>query len=299
MNQFAEGIRRRPGCDLVSPARHVQQQQHVFISYRRNGGDDLAQLIYRELRRRWYSVFLDVKQMTAGHFDDRLFIELRNSCCVVLLLTASTNERGEILSTTLDRCRGDIAGKDWLHKEIVEALKNKITIIPNEFFPWEHTLSDATLDYLCKYIQQATRQRCAVLRIAPESLVPEPAEVATAMLAAGGGGNAEPETQQAAHAQSPPAPQKDSELEHWRSEAALLRKERDEARNLVLKIRGDVGAAADPAIAAWGPAAGPARDPGPAPPEAPVDVAAPSLAAPRSPYKEEEGEIFSFAKLYK
>ena len=35
----------------------------IFISYRRDGGDTLAQLIYDRLTDRGYSVFLDIESL--------------------------------------------------------------------------------------------------------------------------------------------------------------------------------------------------------------------------------------------
>ena len=45
----------------------------IFISYRRDGGDTLAQLIYDRLTDRGYSVFLDIESLRSGKFNEKLF----------------------------------------------------------------------------------------------------------------------------------------------------------------------------------------------------------------------------------
>eukprot|EP00741_Cyanophora_paradoxa_P019639 tig00021135_g18957.t1 len=173
--------------------------QHVFVSYRRNGGDDLAHLIYRELRRRCYSVFLDVKQLAAGHFGEDLKKELAASCCVVLVLTQSETRDPEnparvIRTTTLDRCRDPrMRDNDWVRKEIVFALQNDTPIIPvlKDFrmpdewgvaeYPedmqglfafngvkWDHELSNGTMERLCQFVKAAVQRKCAQWKVPPE-----------------------------------------------------------------------------------------------------------------------------------
>eukprot|EP00741_Cyanophora_paradoxa_P018213 tig00021038_g17586.t1 len=173
--------------------------QHVFISYRRNGGDDLAHLIYRELRRRCYSVFLDVKQLAAGHFGDDLKKELAASCCVLLILTQSeirdpANPSRVITTTTLDRCKDpNMRDNDWVRKEIVFALQNDTPIIPvlkdfrmpdeygrNEYpedmrglfdyngVKWDHELSNGTMERLCQFIKAAVQRKCQQWNVPPE-----------------------------------------------------------------------------------------------------------------------------------
>ena len=41
----------------------------IFISYRRDGGDTLSQLIYDRLTHRGYRVFLDIESLNAGKFN--------------------------------------------------------------------------------------------------------------------------------------------------------------------------------------------------------------------------------------
>ena len=44
----------------------------VFISYRRDGGGTLAQLIYDRLTERGYRVFLDIESLRSGKFNEKL-----------------------------------------------------------------------------------------------------------------------------------------------------------------------------------------------------------------------------------
>ena len=45
----------------------------IFISYRRDGGDTLAQLIYDRLTDRGYSVFLDIESLRSGEIQRKAF----------------------------------------------------------------------------------------------------------------------------------------------------------------------------------------------------------------------------------
>jgi hypothetical protein len=139
----------------------------VFISYRRSGGSELAQLVYRALQARGYRVFLDVREMPAGSFDQTLIRILAQAKDVVVLLSEGC----------LDRVRAE----DWFREEIIRALAGSASVVPlktNDFvFPsaeslppemrpllmrhavgYSHELSDASLDSLCKRLR-SRRQR--------------------------------------------------------------------------------------------------------------------------------------------
>ena len=51
----------------------------IFISYRRDGGDTLSQLIYDRLTHRGYRVFLDIESLNAGKFNEKL-LEVIEEC---------------------------------------------------------------------------------------------------------------------------------------------------------------------------------------------------------------------------
>ncbi|GIY90180.1 NAD(+) hydrolase sarm1 [Caerostris darwini] len=92
----------------------------VFISYRRSGGSQLASLLKVHLQLKGFSVFIDVERLEAGKFDNNLLNSVRQARHFILVLTANS----------LDRCISDVDCKDWVHREIVEALKCQCNIIP-------------------------------------------------------------------------------------------------------------------------------------------------------------------------
>ncbi|GFT04355.1 NAD(+) hydrolase sarm1 [Nephila pilipes] len=92
----------------------------VFISYRRSSGSQLASLLKVHLQLRGFSVFIDVERLEAGKFDNNLLNSVRQARHFILVLTANA----------LDRCINDTDCKDWVHREIVEALKSQCNIIP-------------------------------------------------------------------------------------------------------------------------------------------------------------------------
>lgn len=59
----------------------------IFISYRRESGSELAQLIHDALSNRRYRVFMDVHSMDAGRFDEQLKGKIEEAKDVVVLLT--------------------------------------------------------------------------------------------------------------------------------------------------------------------------------------------------------------------
>ncbi|XP_069004082.1 NAD(+) hydrolase SARM1 [Embiotoca jacksoni] len=104
----------------------------VFISYRRTTGSQLASLLKVHLQVRGYSVFIDVEKLEAGKFEDKLIQSVQRARNFILVLSANA----------LDKCMGDTAMKDWVHKEIVTALADKKNIVPvTDNFMWPDPLS--------------------------------------------------------------------------------------------------------------------------------------------------------------
>uniref|UniRef100_A0A665USL8 NAD(+) hydrolase SARM1 n=1 Tax=Echeneis naucrates TaxID=173247 RepID=A0A665USL8_ECHNA len=104
----------------------------VFISYRRTTGSQLASLLKVHLQVRGYSVFIDVEKLEAGKFEDKLIQSVQQARNFILVLSANA----------LDKCMGDAAMKDWVHKEIVMALAGRKNIIPvTENFMWPDPMS--------------------------------------------------------------------------------------------------------------------------------------------------------------
>ncbi len=89
----------------------------VFISYRREGGADVARLLQNFLESKSFSVFLDVDNLDAGHFDEQLFAKIQQHD--VFLMVCSPN--------ALDRCTDSA---DWVRQEIAHALQCRKRIIP-------------------------------------------------------------------------------------------------------------------------------------------------------------------------
>lgn len=100
----------------------------VFISYRREGGDTLAQLIYDRLSSRGYKIFLDIEGLQSGKFDDKLF-EVINGCKDVIVILSPG---------ALDRCCTE---DDWVYLELTHALKEGKNMIPvlMKGFQWPQT----------------------------------------------------------------------------------------------------------------------------------------------------------------
>lgn len=89
----------------------------IFISYRRNGGEALAHLLYERLTARGYDVFLDVKSLGAGRFDENLDEEIGGCTDFLLLLSPDA----------LDACEDP---HNWVRREIECAFSYRKKIIP-------------------------------------------------------------------------------------------------------------------------------------------------------------------------
>lgn len=89
----------------------------IFISYRRDGGEDLAGRISDTLKGFGYLVFYDVESMRSGKFNRQIYAAI-DSCEDVLLILPP---RG------LDRCKDE---GDWVRLEIEYAISRGKNIIP-------------------------------------------------------------------------------------------------------------------------------------------------------------------------
>lgn len=89
----------------------------IFISYRRDGGEQSAKSIYDRLRDKGYSVFLDVETLRSGAFNDKLYSVIEECKDVIVILSPQA----------LDRCVNEA---DWMRLEITHALKCKKNVIP-------------------------------------------------------------------------------------------------------------------------------------------------------------------------
>jgi len=89
----------------------------VFLSYRHEGGSELAQGVRATLESRGLHVFLDVREMPSGPFPNSLRRAIEEAPNFVVLLT-----RG-----CLARCFQE---DDWVRREIAHAIVCKRNIIP-------------------------------------------------------------------------------------------------------------------------------------------------------------------------
>lgn len=88
----------------------------VFISYRRDGGSQVAQEIYQSLHDE-YDIFLDTESLANGYFDEAIVKRIAESTDFILL----------IAETTFDRCHEP---NDWITNEVQIALLENKNIIP-------------------------------------------------------------------------------------------------------------------------------------------------------------------------
>lgn len=89
----------------------------AFISYRREGGAEAARLIRAALQERGYNTFLDVDDLRASHFDERLLGEIERARNFILILSPGS----------LDRCADE---RDWIRREVEHAIRTNRNIIP-------------------------------------------------------------------------------------------------------------------------------------------------------------------------
>ena len=101
----------------------VDKEYEIFISYRRNGGDLLAKLLYETLRNRKYSVFFDHESLSSGVFGEKILATIKNARDVIVVLTREC----------LSRCKSE---NDWMYKEIRQAIQaqKNITLVFSEDF---------------------------------------------------------------------------------------------------------------------------------------------------------------------
>lgn len=100
--------------------RHPMNQEKkydVFISYRREGGKNIARLLKTELGLRGYHAFLDFDELKDGRFDKRIMDAIDAAPVFMFILSEHA----------LDRC---VDENDWVRKEIEYAMATERHIIP-------------------------------------------------------------------------------------------------------------------------------------------------------------------------
>lgn len=104
----------------------------VFISYRREGGFEMARLVYEHLKSAGLDPFLDLAELKSGPFNIELYHSIEESENFVLILPQKS----------LDRCKNE---DDWLRFEIEYAIEKKKNIIPLMLngFSWPQDLPES------------------------------------------------------------------------------------------------------------------------------------------------------------
>jgi len=94
----------------------MERKYDIFISYRREGGEQYARTIQQSLEKQ-YRVFLDFDELKDGVFDKRIMNAIREAPVFLLILSHGA----------LDRC---INENDWVRKEILYAGECARHIVP-------------------------------------------------------------------------------------------------------------------------------------------------------------------------
>lgn len=108
---------------LFSKKDSVVVKYDIFISYRREdatgniAGRDIARGLKHYLESKGYTCFFDYSECTDGEFENTIIPAVRNSNYFLLVMTHGA----------LDRC---IEERDWVRREITEAMEANLKIIP-------------------------------------------------------------------------------------------------------------------------------------------------------------------------
>ena len=95
-----------------------EHQYDIFISYRREGGYDTAQLLYDRLTQMRYRVSFDLETLRGGKFNTQLYQRIEQCSDVLVIMSKD--------SLMLRENPDD----DWFRLEIAHALKHKKNIVP-------------------------------------------------------------------------------------------------------------------------------------------------------------------------
>lgn len=104
----------------------------AFISYRRDGGFEMARLVYEHLKAAGLNPFFDLEELQAGHFNEDLYRAIEDSPNFLLVLPKNS----------LARC---VSEDDWLRLEIEHAISQNKNIIPLmlDGFIWDTSLPES------------------------------------------------------------------------------------------------------------------------------------------------------------
>ncbi|MBE6567347.1 MAG: TIR domain-containing protein [Ruminococcaceae bacterium] len=104
----------------------------IFISYRRDGGHEMARLLYEHFRMKGLRCFFDLEELGAGEFNVKLLDSIEASKNFVLILSPNA----------LERCLNE---GDWVRCEIEHAIKHGKNIVPLMLsgFSWPENLPES------------------------------------------------------------------------------------------------------------------------------------------------------------
>jgi hypothetical protein len=155
---------------LLSVARPSAVPMYdVFLSYRRIGGADFAQLLKVELQARGLRVFLDIDNLGTGKFDDALQMSLGRSKNVVLVWTRGCMDRFFVPlgPNEMDFVREEYASALRLQKNIIPLYKEDFSFPKEEDMPpvvapvlrinavkWVSEYRDASLQKLLERLEK-------------------------------------------------------------------------------------------------------------------------------------------------
>ena len=97
----------------------------AFISYRRENGFLMAQVIRDRLKEKGINCFLDLEELRSGKFDEKILLAIQEAHTFILILPQNA----------LNRCSNE---NDWVRREVLEAVRCNKTIIPVMYdgFKW-------------------------------------------------------------------------------------------------------------------------------------------------------------------
>ena len=111
-----------------------------FLAYRRDGGSEMARLVYDALVQRRFACFMDVEDLKSGDFNKALFNKIDFATDVVVILSPSS----------LDRCHNT---NDWVRLEISHAIQKDKNIVPVMMrgFQWPESPLPADMEKLLTF----------------------------------------------------------------------------------------------------------------------------------------------------
>ena len=83
----------------------AKPRYHIFLSYRREDGKDLARTLKETLVGKGYRVFLDMDELQDGVFDERILAAIEEAPIYMLIMTKHC----------FDRCHN---ADDWVRQDI-------------------------------------------------------------------------------------------------------------------------------------------------------------------------------------